>query len=624
MKKLFLILALMQAGSSCLFGQTLQWGRQYQNLPLAFNYSSGVATDNSGNVYVTGQSDSINGTDFTTVKYNSSGVRQWVRRYDGPINGYDDAKSVKTDGSVNIYVSGNSEGTDLTTDFAVIKYNSDGVQQWAARYNGPSGDIENLSNMVIDSLGNVYITGASYGDNVTLTDIATVKYNSAGVQQWVMRYDSGNEDFLPFIKVSAAGNVYVTGTSINDTTGQNYVTIKYNSAGVQQWVRTYNGIAGGDDSPVALDVDALDNVFVTGNTNASVSPDFATIKYNSAGTQQWVSFYNDSNDYAVSITADNLGNVYVTGTSIYYDSYTTVCVTLKYNSSGAQQWVKLYTTIPGSSNYPIKVLTDAPGNTYVALESYDDLTGNDIAVLKYNSAGTQQWISKYNYTGTSNDNTSDMTIDASGNIYISGNTFNYSNLNTYMTTVKFSQSAVSSLQLQFNGYIQGFYNSATNTMVSDTATVYLRSTVPPYNKVDSSKAVLSSSGAGTFSFSNAVNGTNYYIAFRHRNSIETWSSTGNAFVSGLLAYNFSSAANKAYGNNQKQIDDAPLSFGFYSGDINQDGFIDLTDVISAYNDGSNFVTGYAKSDVDGNNITDLTDVIITYNNSVNFITKITP
>ena len=87
MKKLFLILALMQAGSLCLFSQTLQWGRQYQNLPMAFNYTSGVATDNSGNVYVTGQSDSISGTDFTTIKYNSAGERQWVRRYDGPVNG---------------------------------------------------------------------------------------------------------------------------------------------------------------------------------------------------------------------------------------------------------------------------------------------------------------------------------------------------------------------------------------------------------------------------------------------------------------------------------------------------------------------------------------------------------
>ncbi|MBK8549993.1 MAG: SBBP repeat-containing protein [Ignavibacteria bacterium] len=621
MIKLFFIFILFLGSTTNLFSQTLQWARQYQNMPLAFNYTSAVATDNSGNVYVTGQSDSIpNGTDFTTIKYNSSGVMQWIRRYNGPINGQDDAKSISIDGSGNIYVSGNSEGADTTIDFATVKYNSSGVQQWVARYNGPAGDNENLGNMVIDNSGNVYITGASTGDAVTLTDIATIKYNTSGVQQWVMRYDSGNEDFLPLVRVSSTGNVYVTGTTINDTTGQNYVTIKYNSTGVQQWAKTYNGPAGGDDSPTAIAVDPSDNVFVTGTTNASIEPNFATVKYNSAGTQQWTSIYNDSSDNAVSLALDNSGNIYVGGTTNYYNSYTSTCVTLKYNSSGVQQWVKLFTAVPFSSNYPIKILTDTPGNIYVALDSYSDLTGNDIAILKYSSSGTQQWIAKYNYTGTSNDGTSDMVLDASGNILMSGNTFSFVNFNTYMTTVKFSQTASGS-SLQLTGYIEAFYNPSTDIMVSDTARVYLRSTVSPYNKIDSSKGILNSSGTGTFNFTNAVNGTNYYLVVKHRNSIETWSNSGNAFVSNSLIYNFTTALTKAYGNNQIQVDPAPLRFGFFSGDVNQDGFVDLTDVLLVYNDASNFVTGYVNSDVNGNNVTDLTDIIITYNNSVSFVKR---
>ncbi len=623
MKKLFFIFILMFGSLINLHSQTLQWARQYQYTAFGFNYTSGVAYDNSGNVYVTGQSDSIQGTDFTTIKYNSAGVFQWSRRYDGPIKGQDDARSIQIDGSGNIYVSGNSEGTDTTLEFTTVKYNSGGVQLWAARYINPYGGNGNMGNMVIDNSGNVYVTGANQGDT-SASDIVTIKYNTSGVQQWAVRYDSGNDDFLPFVRVSSTGNVYVTGTSINDTTGQNYVTIKYNSSGVQQWAKTYNGTAGGDDSPSGIAVDLSDNVYVTGTVNmSSFNTDIATIKYNSSGTQQWVSIYNDSSDNAVSVVVDNSGNVYVAGTTNYYNSFTTSCVTVKYNSSGVQQWAKIFTAVQFSSNYPIKILTDTPGNIYVALDSYDNATGTDISVLKYNPSGVQQWIAKYNYSGTSNDGTSDMVLDASGNILMSGNTFSFVNFNTYMTTVKFSQTA-SGLSLQLTGFIEAFYNVTSHTMISDTARVYLRSIVSPYNKVDSAKSVLNSSGTGTFSFANAVNGTNYYLVVKHRNSIETWSNTGNAFVSNSLIYNFSSAATKAYGNNQIQVDPAPLRFAFFSGDVNQDGFVDLTDVILVYNDASNFVTGYVNSDVNGNNVTDLTDIIITYNNSNNFVKKITP
>ena len=65
-------------------------------------------------------------------------------------------------------------------------------------------------------------------------------------------------------------------------------------------------------------------------------------------------------------------------------------------------------------------------------------------------------------------------------------------------------------------------------------------------------------------------------------------------------------------------------FGFYSGDVNQDGFIDLTDVILIINDANSFVTGYKVTDLTGNNITDLTDALFAYNNSVKFVSLVRP
>ncbi|MDQ3021856.1 MAG: hypothetical protein M3R36_14985 [Bacteroidota bacterium] len=74
--------------------------------------------------------------------------------------------------------------------------------------------------------------------------------------------------------------------------------------------------------------------------------------------------------------------------------------------------------------------------------------------------------------------------------------------------------------LNFTVLIEGFYNSSSNIMVSDTVTVYLRNATVPFGKKDSAKSVLNRSGTGSFIFFNITNGTNYYVVVKHRNSIE--------------------------------------------------------------------------------------------------------
>ena len=178
--------------------------------------------------------------------------------------------------------------------------------------------------------------------------------------------------------------------------------------------------------------------------------------------------------------------------------------------------------------------------------------------------------------------------------------------------------------LYLTAFIEGFYNPSTNSMVSDTVKVYLRNAAFPYTIIDSTKSTLNSTGLGTFTFSYPVNGVNYYIVIKHRNSIETWSGTTQQFTVSALSYDFTTANTQAYGNNMASVDSSPVRYGIYSGDINQDGFVNLTDVVSAYNGSSGFVTGYVPADVNGDNIVDLTDVVITYNNSANFVSLVRP
>jgi len=170
--------------------------------------------------------------------------------------------------------------------------------------------------------------------------------------------------------------------------------------------------------------------------------------------------------------------------------------------------------------------------------------------------------------------------------------------------------------LHLTELIEGFFNSGTGLMVSDTVRVYLRNAASPYSVIDSALAVISTLGKGNFSFSNASNAVPYFIVAKHRNSIETWSSTGQSFAGDSLSYDFTTAASKAYGNNLKLIGTKYCNF---SGDVNQDGFTDLSDITLIYNDAAAFITGYKVTDVTGDNLTDLTDIVLTYNNSSAFV-----
>ncbi len=179
-------------------------------------------------------------------------------------------------------------------------------------------------------------------------------------------------------------------------------------------------------------------------------------------------------------------------------------------------------------------------------------------------------------------------------------------------------------QLDLTMFIQGFYDSGTDAMISDTVQVKIRNSSPPYNIVDSSKTIVNSSGQGTFIFSNAVNGTNYYIAVKHRNSIETWSSIAKPFTSSLLNYNFTDSTTKAYGSNQILIDTAPIKYGIYNGDVNQDGTIDASDLSEVDNAASESLSGYVISDVTGDNFVDAGDLSKVENNAAISVSAVLP
>jgi len=301
------------------------WVARYNGPGNSYDYANAIALDSSGNVYVTGYSDG-SGTDYdyATIKYNTEGNELWVDRYNGPENFYDWAQAIALDSSSNVYVTGYSYGSGTDYDYATVKYDTDGNELWVTRYNGPGNFYDYANAIALDSSGNVYVTGASRSSDSS-SDYATVKYDPEGNELWVDRYNGpGNfYDYAQAIALDSSGNVYVTGYSYGSGTDYDYATVKYDTDGNELWAARYNGPANFGDLARAIAIDSSGNAYVTGVTGfikgSVIERDYATVKYDPEGNELWVDRYNgpaDFEDQACAIAIDSAGNAYVTGESL--------------------------------------------------------------------------------------------------------------------------------------------------------------------------------------------------------------------------------------------------------------------------------------------------------------------
>lgn len=408
----------------------IQWQTRYTSAGSNIDRAEDMVIDAAGNVYVTGLGQGTSGNfDFVTIKYDNNGNQQWVAQYNGPGNGLDEAHAIAVDASGNVYVTGWSYGNATTGfDYATVKYNSAGAQQWASRYNNTTNGTDEAWDIGVDNSGNVYVTGTSDGSGSN-SAATTIKYNSAGAQQWAIRYDGagGNIDATYALYVNPiTGESYVTGYSyISAAIGFNYITIMYTTAGTQQWATQYNGPDTKYDEARAIAVDASGNVYVTGYSQTAVLTDYdyATVKYNSTGVEQWAQRYNGTGndlDRANAITLDATGNVIVTGLSVGAGTAAQDIVTIKYNNSGTQQWLNRYNGSSNGYDEGKGVSTDASGAIYITGYSFTSGSNNDYTTIKYDASGVQEWITKYNGTGNNSDQAAAIAIDNIGNVYVSG------------------------------------------------------------------------------------------------------------------------------------------------------------------------------------------------------------
>ncbi|MEO0103484.1 MAG: SBBP repeat-containing protein [candidate division WOR-3 bacterium] len=372
----------------------------------------------------------------------------WATYYGG--SGHDYGRAIATDHNGNVFIVGytNSGNFPLqnpgggayyqgtiggANDLFILKFNNNGQRLWATYYGGSGGE-EGYS-IAVDNLGNIFITGITTSDN--------------------------------FPTYNPGGGAYYQGS--RPSPHRDAFILKFNNNGQRLWATYYGGSHHDDGYSIAID--DSNNVFVTGATRADNFPlqnpgggayyqgsragglDLFILKFNNSGVRQWATYYGGTgDDCGYSISADNLGNIFLTGYTAsanfpiqnpgggaYYQSsnagYNDAFI-LKFANNGARIWATYYGDIANEEGRSITF--DTLGNIFITghttstnfpLQQSSNpgayfqgtLRGaRDAFILKFNNSGVRQWATLYG--GDDHDYGYAIDADYSGNIYITGYT----------------------------------------------------------------------------------------------------------------------------------------------------------------------------------------------------------
>jgi hypothetical protein len=393
------------------------------------------------------------GWDITTIKYNADGEQQWLVSFDGPGHGDDVPYDIAVDQHGNVYITGYSQESGVSGyDFLTMKIDSSGIIAWYRLLSNPGLSNDVAFGVAVDVNGNIFSTGATFVPASSSFDLTTVRYNPEGVQQWIQRYNSpfSEEDTGNDLVLDSNDNVYITGVSQQAPGNYDAITLKYDNGGVLQWVKRYNGPGNSNDDGFRLALDENLNVIVTGQqTGAGTLFDMLTIKYDNDGNQRWISVYNgpgNSEDASNALVLDEAGNIYITGFAVGTNS-TSDYATLKYTPQGSLRWVSFYTGPANGFEQAYGIALDNSDGVYVTGYSPSVITPfvhYEYATVKYDTSGQEQWVSRYagNSTLTYEPNVATaLTVDNSGNVYVTGELAN-EGVGEDFGTIKYVQSSI--------------------------------------------------------------------------------------------------------------------------------------------------------------------------------------
>ncbi|MBW4681571.1 MAG: SBBP repeat-containing protein [Microcoleus vaginatus WJT46-NPBG5] len=383
-------------------------------------------------------SEPVTQTDFNSNDAGTGSNTAWIKQFG--TSSWDSTTDIATDNAGNVYISGDTNGTLGSSsagenDVWVAKYSAEGNQLWLKQFGTET--TEQCFGFTSDSTGNVYLTGYTRGawgspkagSYIFDEDAFVAKYDSQGNQIWVQQFGNALPQYSQDVATDSTGNLYVSGETYGDLGGSSAGFVdawvaKYDSTGNQLWVKQW-GTAGAD-SAQNVGVDGAGNVYICGDTQGDLGGQYNTYiaKYDSTGNQLWVKQLGAASDYRrEDFKTDSAGNLYISGRASGTDAWAA-----KYDSEGNQVWSHQWGT--ADYDYANGIALDDAGNVYVSGGTGEpaifDSPNADPWVIKYDAEGNQQWVKALNTPGR--DTSSGVAVNGAGNIYTAGNIFDDSEM----------------------------------------------------------------------------------------------------------------------------------------------------------------------------------------------------
>jgi len=392
---------------------------------------------------------------LTSISFSQQPTQEWVARFPGPSNDlYGPFMEVDKHG--NSYITGTHVVND-TPKVVCAKYNTDGVLLWSTLYVYPVEAYIRPSGMALDSSGNVFVIADQGPAYFLPTNGLIMKFNNVnGSVAWVKRY-IGQYGWGAFrdIKIDRQNNIYVAGW-----TDSSHLVIRYNGGGDSVWVRKYRPPWGVRETIRACTLDDSLNIIITGTRTFYYISNYDSLlvaKYSPGGVLRWESVYANnflSPHVGTKAAADQLGNIYIGGeTSVSGDG---VYLTMKYDRNGTRQWARIYDA-SGSGSSTLKAMAMDRTNNALYVTGAAIFNGKGVAAtIKYNSnTGDTVWV-KLDSGSYSRASSRQIILDSNGNVYITGETYNFPSYVPYdILTIKYSQIGGELWRITFNGNFNG-------------------------------------------------------------------------------------------------------------------------------------------------------------------------
>ncbi len=387
-----------------------------------------------------------------TFKYDGqSGARLWKSA--GPVGVYNQGSGIALDVSDNVIVTGSAENQNLWQDYFTAKYSSStGAELWRATFNGPAGTDDVAQAVVVDSLGDVYVTGSARVEDILfrrLPQYLTIKYNGGNGQvAWTSFYQGTGRlgDSAHSITIDQNGGVVVTGGSEGFLSESvDWATVRYSAAtGAEVWNKRFSAEYR-KPSTAYIARTAPDGGILVAGDSIDANSDLRVIKYEVAtGNELWNSEESpvvlsealaDGGSHRAA-AVDHAGNTIVVGKG--FNGFDQDFVTAKFSSSGALLWAARYRGPYDGLDSAVSVAVDGTGDVFVTGTSIGANGSNDFLTAKYRGAdGSQLWTVRYDGPDQGQDFASDLAIDPAGDVYVTGASQALGSTGTDILTIRY-------------------------------------------------------------------------------------------------------------------------------------------------------------------------------------------